>query len=452
MKSRKTRRNVIRHRAHLKSDEEACRILIRRLFLLGGNNLVRAEFNGAHMRWNKKRVLALGLALSAIVTVANLKLRSQQPAPASQTAKPVGTIKAISSDSITLKMDAGADVNVIVQGTPRLLRIAPGQTDLKSASPIQFQDLQVGDRILVTGKLAEDGKSVVASAIVAMKAADVQAKQQKERMEWQRGAGGLVDSVDAGSGIVSISVAAPGGVRKIAIQTTRDTVFRRYAPNSVNFDDAKPSALDQIKTGDQVRARGTRNPDGTEFAAVEVISGSFRNISGTITSIDPAANTIRVADLATKKPVLVQITADSQVRKLPPEIAQRIAMQLRTMKTGGPAGAAPDGAQPAAQTAKSAAGPNDAGSAQPRGPGGSGRAPDFQQLVGRLPQVPIASLQNGDAVMIVSTEGTSSGGVTAITLLGGVEPILTAPGGGQGVTLSPWSLGGGGGEGDAGGQ
>lgn len=117
------------------------------------------------MQWNRKSLLALGLAVFGIIAGTNFKLWSQQPAPTSQTAKPVGTIKAISSTSITLKMDTGADVNVIVQGTPRLLRIAPGQTDLKSASPIQFEDLQVGDRILVTGKLAEDGKSVVASAI-----------------------------------------------------------------------------------------------------------------------------------------------------------------------------------------------------------------------------------------------------------------------------------------------
>ena len=48
----------------------------------------------------------------------------------------------------------------------------------------------------------------------------------------------------------------------------------------------------------------------------------------------------------------------------------------------------------------------------------------------------------GDAVMIVSTEGTSSGGVTAITLLSGVEPILQAPSG-QSMTLPPWNLGGG---------
>jgi len=46
--------------------------------------------------------------------------------------------------------------------------------------------------------------------------------------------------------------------------------------------------------------------------------------------------------------------------------------------------------------------------------------------------------------MLVATEGTSTGAVTAIKLLDGVEPLLAvAPkNGGESVTLSPWSLGG----------
>ena len=49
--------------------------------------------------------------------------------------------------------------------------------------------------------------------------------------------------------------------------------------------------------------------------------------------------------------------------------------------------------------------------------------------------------------MIVSTEGTAAGGVTAITLLGGVEPILQAsPSGAQAMNLSPWNIGAGAGD------
>jgi hypothetical protein len=62
-----------------------------------------------------------------------------------------------------------------------------------------------------------------------------------------------------------------------------------------------------------------------------------------------------------------------------------------------------------------------------------------------MPPATLASFAKGEAVMVVSTEGTAAS-VTAITLVGGVEPILTAPGGDQ-QTLAPWDLGGDGGDG-----
>ena len=68
----------------------------------------------------------------------------------------------------------------------------------------------------------------------------------------------------------------------------------RYAPGSVKFDDAAPAPLDQIQKGDQLRARGQRSADGGELTADEVVSGSFRNISGTINLVDASANTITV--------------------------------------------------------------------------------------------------------------------------------------------------------------
>jgi hypothetical protein len=76
----------------------------------------------------------------------------------------------------------------------------------------------------------------------------------------------------------------------------------------------------------------------------------------------------------------------------------------------------------------------------------SGGPPDFQQMLKRMPAVTLADLQKGDAVMIVTTEGTASTQPTAITLLSGVESILSAsPNGNQAaMLLSPWNLGGGG--------
>ena len=75
---------------------------------------------------------------------------------------------------------------------------------------------------------------------------------------------------------------------------------------------------------------------------------------------------------------------------------------------------------------------------------------DLQQLIARMPASTLNDFQKGDAVMIVSTEGTAAG-VTAITLLGGVEPILEASPNGGGMLLAPWSLGAPSGDAGAGG-
>ena len=413
------------------------------------------------------RIFLIFAACVSLRSVARAEAAPQPPNPQqapAQTAKQVlGAIQAIQGNMITLKPDTGPAVSVVVQGSVRILRVAPGQTDLKNAAAIQFADLQVGDRILVRGIPSADGQSLTASTVIAMKRSDVEAKQQQEREDWQkRGTGGLVSAADLASGTITISVPAPGGTRTVAVQTTKDSIIRRYAPDSVQFDDAKPSSLSEVKPGDQLRARGARSADGSEFAAEEIVSGAFRNISGTVSNLDAAANTLTVADLATKKPVVVKISAQSQVLKLPPQIAQGLAFQMKGGARGaasgapggnaggtppsGPAsgGAPPDAARQQRQQDDQRA-PGEGGNARP------GRAADLQQVLNRLPKASLADLQKGDAVMIVSTEGTASGGVTAITLLAGVEPILQAsPGGAQAMTLSPWNIGGAGGEaGDA---
>jgi len=61
---------------------------------------------------------------------------------------------------------------------------------------------------------------------------------------------------------------------------------------------------------------------------------------------------------------------------------------------------------------------------------------DPQQMLSRTPVIQLADLQKGDAVMLVSTQGTTD--VTAITLLAGVEPLLEAPAASN--LLSNWSM------------
>ena len=82
------------------------------------------------------------------------------------------------------------------------------------------------------------------------------------------------------------------------IQASKILIVRRYAADSVKFDEAQPSSLDQIKRGDQVRARGTRNADGSQLMADEIVSGAFCNIAGTVAAVDSSTNTLRASTIS----------------------------------------------------------------------------------------------------------------------------------------------------------
>lgn len=391
------------------------------------------------------KILGICLALCLIAGAAAWAEPQQpsrgQPGGGQRIAK-VGAIKSISGRILVLKADSGPDVTVTLTSDAHLLRLAPGQTDLKSAEAITLSQVQVGDRILVRGTAGEDPDTMLGFSAVIMKQADVAQKQQQELQDWQRrGTGGIVSAIDVGTGMITLAVTP---TLNVSIKTSPETKFLRYAPDSVRFADAQKSAFDRIKIGDQLRARGKRGAEGHELAAEEVISGTFRNIAGTITGIDAAANTITVKDVLGRKSVTVKLTNDSQMRKLPPQLAQRIAFFLKSpdaaQAAAGGMAAGPRPGDAPANSAMPASGPGARGA--PGGGFSSGRAPDFQQIINRLPAETVADLQKEEAVMIVSTPGSGGSDVTAITLLSGVEPILTASpnAGNAAALLNGWNL------------
>jgi hypothetical protein len=354
----------------------------------------------------------------------------------------LGTITAINGTTLTVKTDAGDVHQVDVPQSASIRRVEPGQKDLSSAATIQFSDLANGDRVLVRLDPNASGATPQALQVVAIKQADVAAKQQKDREDWQRrGAGGLVKSVDAAGGVIVLTTGAGAAAKTITVHTTKDTILRRYAPASVKFDDAKPAPIDAIHPGDQLRARGQKNADGTEIAADEVVSGSFRNISGTVVSVDAASSSLVVKDLATKKQVTIHVTPDVQMRRLPDRMAQALAARLKGGANGQPGSQGSNGGpRPNYAPAGGAPGQgNGPGGGQFGGGQGGG---DPQQMLSRAPVIQLADLQKNEAIMVVSTEGASD--VTAITLLAGVEPLLEAPAASD--LLSNWSMGGGGAE------
>ena len=389
-----------------------------------------------------KTSLALSLLTTAGLTVTPLLAARAEAAQAgaASTARLLGTVTVISGDTITIKSDAGVVATVSVNDTTRIVRAEPGQKDLSSATPIHVQDLAIGDRVLVRATPGSAENTYSAQAVIAMKKSDIAQKQQQETEDWQkRGVGGIVKSVDAAGGTLVVAAAS----RTFTIHTTPKTIVRRYAPDSVKFDDAKVSTLDQIRPGDQLRARGERSADGAEVTADEIVAGTFRNIAATVVNVNAAGQTLTVNDLAEKKHVVIRFTPDSQLHKLSPEMAQAIAGRIKG-GAGGPGAGGPGGTgeRPATANAQPPAQGDGGGMGQGR-PGGGQRG-DLSQMLQRAPSVQLTDLHPGDAVMIVSTEGASDT-ATAITLLAGVEPMLQASTkASQSLFSSSWSLGGGG--------
>ncbi len=376
-----------------------------------------------------KRMRVVAAVRQAALVLFLLAAAAAMPA---QTVRYVGTVAAINGDTLTVKTDAGDVRQVQVPSTALLKRIEPGQTDLSKAAPLDYGSIATGDRVLVTLDPNAAGATPQAARIVAIKKTDVTRMHEVQTQAWNQGVHGLVRSVDPASGVILVNVRAGTVTKEVTVNTTRATVLKRYAPGSVVFDQAQPAPIDAIHPGDQLWARGTKNADGTAIAADGVVSGSFRSIPGTILSTDTAASTITVKDLATKKPVIVHITADAQLRRLDSTLATRLAARLKGNQAG-------SGVRPAnnASGGGPGGGPPGGGSGGPqRAFGEAGGGGDLENILERAPAIQLASLEKGEAVMIVATEDAS--GVNAIKLLAGVEPLLEAPEAQD--LLSSWSL------------
>ena len=241
------------------------------------------------------------LCLALMGAVCTLAQTAPSAATPAKTPPILGTIKAIAGETLTVATDSGAETKVTVISTTKLLRVPPGSKDLTQAEAIPFSEFQQGDRVLVRLRCAGDPPVCEAGTVIAMKKNDIAERQAHEREEWQKhGIGGLVKGVEAAQGTITISTVTAAGKKDVAVEIGKSTLIRRYAPGSVKFDDAKVSSVAEVNPGDQLRARGVRSADGAGFTADEIVTGTFRNIAGTISAVDAAGGTITVSDGAKK--------------------------------------------------------------------------------------------------------------------------------------------------------
>src|ERR1017187_7322036 len=179
--------------------------------------------------------LLIGLFAMALASPCRAVAQATPPASPSDAsiAKAVGTIKSLQADSIMIASESGGDVTAKLTGSTKILRVPPGEKDLKNATALQVQDLQPGDRVLVRGQAATGGKGhaivITALAVIVVKQADVAVKQQHDLDDWQkRGVDGIVTKVDAATGTITISHGGTGANQSVAVHIGKNTILRRY--------------------------------------------------------------------------------------------------------------------------------------------------------------------------------------------------------------------------------
>jgi Cu/Ag efflux protein CusF len=378
---------------------------------------------------------------------------------AAQKSRYISTIgEVVSMDAaakqVKVKTDKGEEFTIPLQDRTSYLRMPPGEKELSKATRIEPKDISVGDRVLARTPAGTEGPTLgPAASIIVMTKADLAQYHEKSRAEWEkRGTVGTVASLDPATKSITISVSGltPKDSKSIILDPEDKVVYRRYAPGSAKFQDAKPSTFADIKVGDRVRVLGDKNEDGTHIKPEEIVTGTFRTIAATIISIDPATNSMKVNDLTTKKPVIVKINADSSIKRLPPMMSNMLARMQNPGATGqggegGPRGGGPGGGRPAGAGAAAGPGGGEGGGPGRGGFGGGmrGGAANLPQMIERLPQITLADLKPGDALVISGAAGNDATELAAITAIAGVEPILTAPSkdGGRSAVSGNWNFG-----------
>jgi hypothetical protein len=326
---------------------------------------------------------------------------AQNPAPP-RTQLP-GTVVTVDAGlgQFSMKTDQGETVTVTAGPQAVIIHLTAGATDVSKGIKMKLAELQPGDRVVA---FVRPGPPLQATSLVVRSRSDLSEMQAKEREDWQkRGSSGTVSRVDA----VARTISAQAGRRSFVIHTGEKTQFRRYAADSAKPADAHSGTIADLSPGDQLHVLGNRAADGSIQAEI-VYSGAFRQIAATIDSIDAAKGELRVTDLEGKKPLLIRVPAGTVLKRMPQELAQRLAVRYQ--------GGSPDASK--------------AGEASP--------------ALEQLPDVRLGDLKAREPVLISTTAGSQPGQVTAIMLLTGVEPLLRAsPATAARDIMSGWNLAGG---------
>lgn len=377
------------------------------------------------------RKLFLFLTIS-LLALAPSGARAQQSAPAQQ--RLIGEITAVdaTAHTVTVRSDAGEAVTLSTTEQTTYTRMAPGVTDLKQGERVTFAEVRVGDRLLAPGVSAAGGTA--ARLILMARAAGGPGGQNNAGRRLM----GRVVSVDAAKKQIVVQGRGREGQEAVTVDASAARVLH-YAPDSMKPADAVASTLGDLRAGDNIRATGERSADGASFKAEEVLAGGFARFAGTVAGVDAQRNELTVKNEASGGTVKLTLGARSSLRRMTPEVEQKLAQQRaefeqrreqrraeRQQQGGQPQGEG--GQRPEGGRGRRGDGQGRGEGGQRRGgfggQGGGGNNNNFQQMFDGLPAVTLAELKKGDVVMVTVTPGADNSRATVVSLVTGSPEVM----------------------------
>ena len=163
-------------------------------------------------------------------------------------------------------------------------------TDGKGA--LSARTLNLDDRVCV--QAFRGGPQSVASRVLVTRRSEIDDRDRQDLMAWERdGFFGAVKSVDPSDH--RITLRTPGG-SDVLIDAGGPMEFWILPPDALDPANAIAGDWSRLAVGDEIYVRGEKAPGAEAVRARLVISGGFRSLIGSIESMDPLAETIRLRD------------------------------------------------------------------------------------------------------------------------------------------------------------
>jgi hypothetical protein len=332
-----------------------------------------------------------------------------------------GEVTAVSETKISLQTKDGA-IDAMLSSATEYKRVPPENPTLKAAVASSLAEVGVGDKVMITGLVSDDKKTMPAKAVYILSKSDLAQKKAKEQ-EWRtRGMSGRITAINPQTKEITVKTGGLMGAN-VVITPKADVKFLRFPQDSVNFNDAKEGIFEELAVGDSLNAVGDKSADGATFQAEKILTGASQQISGTITAINAEKGEITLNNIQTKKDVVIIVNKNTIfLKKFPPEMAQRMAQFQAMQAQGGGNMMRPptQGNQQQNPNQNQQQNPNQTqGGGMNRGGGG-----DFLET---LPNITLTDLKVGDMIGIAGSKAANLEKVTVFRLLAGVEPFLKMP-------------------------